>query len=522
MPHANSESTLPTLRDAIDGSSRTPALRCTIVFHPDIDRIGQSTLLDCVDDQCVLGRHGPVFAGSALRSDAPLDDPYISRRAILLQPVAGGLRLIRPESASRCRVAGREVQGEVLLDEAALDAGVPLMLSHSVVLMLRRSVVAGSEADVADYGMLGGSPAMRQLREQIQRAARSDLDVLVRGETGAGKELVAQAIHADSERSANPMISVNMAAIPASLAAAFLFGSTRGAFTGADKARAGYFQQAERGTLFLDEIGDAPEEVQPLLLRALQQREIQVLGGVTRKIDVRVISATDALLESEDCSFKSALRYRLGALEIRVPSLREHPEDIGELLLHALRRFSAAEGREHWLERSMTRDQYLARWAQLFCEFACYHWPGNVRQLDNFAAQVVLASSDAPVLPDAVRAQIQTAGSATDINDNCEVAQQPAPRWRKLADVSEAEFEVAMREARYEVAAVATALGVSRQSLYRRIGNSTTFRSVSDVPLEEIKAALDASGQDVREAAMTMQISESGLRQRLRAVRASA
>ncbi len=522
MSHSSNERTLPTLCDAVDGALAAHEFRCTVVFHPDIDRIGQSARLDISDGECVLGRYGPVFSGKTSRSDAPLQDPYVSRCAVLVQSVGDGLRLIRPESSSRCRVAGREVQGEVLLDEAALDTGVPLMLSHTIVLMLRRSVVSSHKVETADYGMLGSSPSMGQLRNQIQHAARSDLDVLIRGETGAGKELVAQAIHAASERASQPIVSVNIAAIPAPLAAAFLFGSTRGAFTGADKARAGYFQQAEGGTLFLDEIGDAPEEVQPLLLRALQQREVQVVGGATRKIDVRVISATDAELEGEDCSFKSALRYRLGALEIRVPALREHAEDIGELLLHALQRFSELEGREQWLQRSIYTEQHLAQWAMLFYEFACYHWPGNVRQLDNFAAQVVLASREAPVLPDAVREQIYATDRPAHSTATREDSPQPETQWRKLADVSEAEFEIAMEEARYEVTAVAVALGVSRQSLYRRIENSANFRSASDVPLPEIRAVLGASGQDVREAAMTLRVSESGLRQRLRAVRAHA
>ena len=127
-----------------------------------------------------------------------------------------------------------------------------------------------------------------------------------------------------------------LCSLPTDLAPAALFGSARGAFTGADKAAPGYFDQAQGGSLFLDEIGDTSADVQPLLLRALQQREIQAVGGPIRRVDVRVISATDAALEGVGCDFKAALRHRLGAIEILLPPLREHPEDVGELLLHFL------------------------------------------------------------------------------------------------------------------------------------------------------------------------------------------
>lgn len=522
MSKDGSESTLPTLSDVVAAADSAPRLRCTIVFHPRIERIGQSAVLDVATGDCVLGRHSPLFVGGKDAEAAPLDNPYISRRALQIQAGSEGISLIRPEKSSRCRASGREVQGELLIDYAALEAGVPLLLSHSVVLMLRWTVATPGTETATDGGLLGVSPEMQQLRAQIRRDAESELDVLIRGETGVGKELVARAVHAGSRRSARPMVSVNMAAIPPSLAAADLFGNTRGAFTGADKARPGYFQQAEGGTLFLDEVGDTPEEVQPLLLRALQQREIQVVGGATRNIDVRVISATDAQLEGEGCSFKSALRHRLGALEIAVPALREHPEDIGPLLLNALLRVSGRDGRRRWVETSIAEERGLARWAQLFYAFCCYHWPGNVRQLENFAAQVVLASTEEPVLPEALQLRMRAPVGASRSEEAGDTQAREERQCRRLREVSEAEFEVAMREGRYEVAAVAEALGVSRQSLYRRIGNSDKYRSASDVPLAEVRSALDACGNDVREAAMALQVSESGLRQRLRAIRASA
>ena len=188
------------------------------------------------------------------------------------------------------------------------------------------------------------------------------------------------------------MVSVNMAAIPSELAAAALFGSSRGAFTGADRTTLGYFEQAQGGSLFLDEIGEASLEVQPLLLRALQQREIQVVGGVIRRIDVRVISATDAALDAVGCDFKAALRHRLGAFEIVLPPLREHPEDIGELLLYFLQGSAAEAQRSEVLPHAQSPERDIAAWAILFFRFVSYSWPGNVRELANFAQQIILAS----------------------------------------------------------------------------------------------------------------------------------
>ena len=513
-----SENTLPTLRDVVAESQSVPQLRCTIVYHPRRARIGQSAILHSQNGHYLLGRASPLFMGDGQESGLPLEDPYVSRRALLLQESDDGIRLSRPAEASRCQVAGHEVQGETLVDNRALEQGVPLLLSHSVVLVLRRVQLPTDEPCCIESALLGVSSEITRLQEQIRRAADSDLDVLIRGETGVGKELVAQAIHQNSRRSGVAMVSVNMAAIPPSLAAAFLFGSTRGAYTGADKARAGYFQQAQGGSLFLDEVGDTPEEVQPLLLRALQQREVQVVGGDTRKVDVRVISATDALLDEEACGFKSALRYRLGALEIQVPPLRARTEDIGVLLLNSLQRTAEREGRAQWLAQSMTDASCVARWAQLFYRFCNYAWPGNVRQLENFAAQVIMASDERPVLPEALAHAL---APTAETDSSGAVADQALGR-RKSGEVSEAEFEAAMHEERYEVAAVAQRLGISRSALYRRIEKSTQFRSAADVPMAEINAALAECDNDLRSTALGLQVSESGLRQRLRSIRASA
>ncbi|MFV8818227.1 sigma 54-interacting transcriptional regulator [Haliea sp. E17] len=504
------DETLPSLREFAADYQPVVHYYLTIVFHPDSSRIGEWAELDLAgQDSGLVGRNTPCFS-----SGRALDDPYVSRRALQFNPVEGGLVLRRPQQASRCSVAGRELLGTHSLDDAALDAGVALTLSHAVVLLLRRSEIKPPTGEVPHCGLVGSSVAMQHLRAGIARAANCDHDVLLRGETGTGKELVAAAIHRFSRRAQGPFVAVNMAAIPPSLAAASLFGSARGAFTGAAKAQAGYFQQAAGGTLFLDEVGDTPVEVQPLLLRALQEREIQCVGGVVKRVDLRIVSATDVPIDTAGSNFRSALRHRLGTVELVLPALRERPEDIGELLLHFIREAAAREGLGDSVF-SACRDnlQVSVAWARIFRAFLGYHWPGNVRQLVNYATQTVLASVASPTLPAGIREVFAAPATApapvpADIPVNGPLA--------RLGAVSEDEFREVMIHCRFEVAAVAEALGVSRQSVYRRIHSSQEFRLVAQVGDDELRAELARNGGDIHAVAMHLAVSESALRARLR------
>ncbi|MEP5566879.1 MAG: sigma 54-interacting transcriptional regulator [Halioglobus sp.] len=513
MPDKNSDITLPTLRDAIAESVASPSLQCTIIFHPCVERIGQWAQLSTDKKTHTLGRQTPLFGSSPDASFAPLEDPYVSRHALSLTITDDGVQLHRDPSASRCRVAGSELLEQLFVGNAQLDAGVPLALSHTIVLLLRRSPDVRPKCSISlDGALIGSSVAMERLRKEVMRAANSDSDVLIRGETGVGKELVAQAVHLNSARYDQPMVSVNMAAVPSSLAAAALFGSAKGAFTGAEKSRSGYFQEAQGGALFLDEVGDTPEEVQPLLLRALQQREIQMVGGALRKVDVRVISATDAQLEASNCNFKSALRHRLAAMEIHVPSLAEHLEDIGELLFHFVSQACIREGRLRLLPNAQSDGKTVAQWADLFYRFACYHWPGNVRQLENFAGQVVIASEQKLTVPASVTAEIYRSTLKTEPTEEEEVS---GPKRRKPREITESDFIDAMEQGLFEIATVADELGVSRRSIYRRIDASARFRRASQVSKNEIDKALLSSGGHLGNAAFNLEVSATGLRQRL-------
>jgi DNA-binding NtrC family response regulator len=226
--------------------------------------------------------------------------------------------------------------------------------------------------------IMGESPAMRLVLDQVHRVAPSDATVLITGESGTGKELVARALHFGSERRASPFVVVSCGAIPRDLLESELFGHVRGAFTGAVKDKVGKFEQAAEGTLFLDEIGDLPLELQVKLLRALQEREIERVGeGKPRRIDVRLVAATNRELEAmvQKGEFREDLYYRIAVIPIDVPPLRARREDIPLLARHFLRRFAPAAN----VELAPEAEGALTR----------ARWRGNVRELQNLCERLV-------------------------------------------------------------------------------------------------------------------------------------
>ena len=270
--------------------------------------------------------------------------------------------------------------------------GLRLLLGSGVLLLLRLVPKAEAEEPPAPAvdGLLGDSGYLRALRRQVLRVARSEGDVLLSGPTGTGKELLARALHEASPRRAGPLVSVNVAAIPAELAAAQLFGAARGAFTGAERDRRGYFEQAAGGTLFLDEIGDMPAATQTRLLRVLQDGEFFRVGGVDSiKADVRIIAATHQKLESlvETGAFREDLFHRLNVIRIHVPKLSERREDIPRLLTH----FLTAASAELDVETKTLSEDALQVLTQL-------PWPGNVRQLENTCRWLTVMAAGREVL----------------------------------------------------------------------------------------------------------------------------
>ena len=233
-------------------------------------------------------------------------------------------------------------------------------------------------------GIVGHSPKLSEVLQRVRRVAPTDMPVLITGETGTGKELLARAIHRRSRRAARHFVPVNLAAVPETLAAAELFGHERGAFTGADRLRVGRFEAADRGTLFLDEIGELRADLQVMLLRVLQEGEIQRLGGgTTRRVDVRMIAATNRDLETEvqEGRFREDLFYRLSVFPVHLPPLRERPEDVPVLTEYFLQRVGSRLGR-----RFIGIEQASMRRLQQ------YRWPGNIRQLQNVIEQSAVLS----------------------------------------------------------------------------------------------------------------------------------
>jgi DNA-binding NtrC family response regulator len=242
--------------------------------------------------------------------------------------------------------------------------------------------------------LLGESPAIRRVRQAVQLCAGTPGRVLVTGETGTGKEVVARAIHAQSERRHGPWVAVNCAAVPGELIESELFGHEKGAFTGALRTRRGKFEQADGGTLFLDEIGDMPAHMQAKLLRVLEEGEIERVGGDRRlRVDVRVVSATNRDLRSDLAAgrFREDLFHRLNVVELRLPPLRERPDDIPLLVRH----FIESAGRQPGMRPVELGPALLERLQR-------HRWPGNVRELRNTVERILIFSQGRPPSPELV------------------------------------------------------------------------------------------------------------------------
>src|SRR5712675_1177704 len=231
-------------------------------------------------------------------------------------------------------------------------------------------------------GIVGQSSALRHVLNLVETVAPSDSTVLLLGETGTGKELIARAIHERSRRKERTLVKLNCAAIPTGLLESELFGHERGAFTGAISQKVGRFELADQGTLFLDEVGDIPIEIQPKLLRALQEREFERLGSTrTKQVDVRLVAATNSDLEKmmENREFRSDLYYRLNVFPIRIPPLRERPEDILLLVRYVTQKY----GRR--MQRQIESIPIAA-----MRKLSIWHWPGNIRELEIFIERSVI------------------------------------------------------------------------------------------------------------------------------------
>ena len=297
--------------------------------------------------------------------------------------------------------------------------------------------------------LIGSSPKFRSVLDQINMVAPVDCTVLVQGETGTGKEVIAQAIHDASPRRQSRFVALNCAAIPSALLESELFGHERGAFTGAVTQTMGRFQTADRGTLFLDEIGDLPLELQPKLLRVLQERQLQRLGGGrTFDVDVRVIAATNQDLWRlvQERKFRADLYYRLNVFPIMLPPLREREDDIPVLVDYFVRKFAERQGK--------LIDQIPD---EVMEQLKCHDWPGNIRELQNVIERAVIMTTDRVLRPNMADLMMQDAAS------------RPV---RTLVEAERAHIMATLRETDWVVGGrrgAAAILGLPRTTLIARM-----------------------------------------------------
>jgi len=348
--------------------------------------------------------------------------------------------------------------------------------------------VADTMGSVGFDNLIGDSPVMQRATKLAQKAAAASIPVLIEGESGVGKEVFARAVHDSSDRSDKPFVAVNCGAIPENLVESILFGHEKGAFTGATEKRQGKFQEAHGGTLFLDEVGELPLDVQVKLLRALQEKEIDPVGGKQSiQVDIRIISATNRNLAERigDGAFREDLFYRLNVFPIVLPPLRDRKSDIPALTNFFLAQISHMED----LPRRSISDQALA----VVC---AYDWPGNIRQLQNALFRAVILSEGETLLPQdfpnlfdqsngtRTAQQINTAPTETrghlqslqstqaplgSLNAATLSLQNHEGHIRTLSDLESEIIAAALKRYDGKMAEVARRLGMGRSTLYRKV-----------------------------------------------------
>jgi two-component system, NtrC family, nitrogen regulation response regulator GlnG len=483
----------------------------TILAHPDPGRIGQRARL--VGDTQALSRQEPEFEREDGSPAGSLRSPFLSRKpAWLSRAPRGGLLLTPDLQGTAIDLAGVRVRAPLKLAAADLARGVVLELGGQVALLLHTRAAPPWSGEL--HGLVGASQALDELRRAIVRLASQAAPVLLRGESGAGKELVARALHAASPRAAGPLVCINLAAIPATTAASALFGHMAGAFTGARGDHRGYFEQAEGGSLLLDEIGTITPELKATLLRVLESGEIQPVGdGLPRRVDVRVMAATDEDLEAAMATgrFRAPLYHRLSACSLRVPALRERRDDIPRLLVHLLRLELVAAGRP---DRLAPADPAQAPWlpAGLLAELTRQPWPGNVRQLHNLARHLVTHFAAAERVDAAAVLQALEAPTSAPRSEP-EAPSAPAARAGALEPQAVLR---ALRAHGFKVKAAAAALGISRTTLYALMDKSPDLRKARDLGREELERGLAGCAGDVDALAARLEVSPHGLKLRLK------
>ena len=434
------------------------------------------TLLIVDDEQNIraslkgaLGREGYQVddADSVAAARAMLRESYDVVLLDVWMPGEGGMELLAEIRASAPDTTVVMMSGHATIDAAvqATRLGAfdflekPVALERLLVLLRNAATTRSLQAenrrlqDAWAVPIVGHSPAVRALLEQVALAGPSPARVLVRGENGTGKELVARALHASSPRRAMPFVAVNCSAIPEDLFESELFGHERGAFTGATQARRGRFEEAQGGTLMLDEVGDLSPRAQTKLLRVLQENELTRVGGSRAiRIDVRVVAATNRNLESAVAAggFREDLYFRLAVIPINVPPLRERPEDVPLLIEHFAARLAQETGR---------RPQVFT--AGALEALRHYAFPGNIRELRNLVERLLIMNPGSSIGADAVRAVLPSAAETGTA--------EAATLADSVRDFERRQIEAALAAEGGHMTRAASRLGLERSHLYKKM-----------------------------------------------------
>jgi len=377
------------------------------------------------------------------------------RQQASLPPVLVRVDLLEPAARERLCTAGAAAVVLAAGGAGALLAGLEDVLVRRRVERPLTSRAASPEASPPP--LLPRSPAMRATLALVERAAASRASVLLCGETGTGKEVLARTIHARSPRAARPFVAVNCAAFPETLLESELFGHVKGSFTGADRDKKGLFEVAGGGTLFLDEVGEMPLSLQAKLLRVLQERELRPVGGTrARPVDVRLVAATNRQLRAETAAqrFRADLYYRLAVFPIAVPPLRDRPEDVLPLCTHFLALHGAREGKH-----GCTLSREAARL------LLAYAWPGNVRELENEVQRALaLAEPGDPLVPGHFSDRLASVLEPVEAAGTCD-----EPLRQTLGRIEAWLIRRALDAHGGRRAATARRLGITREGLYKKM-----------------------------------------------------
>jgi DNA-binding NtrC family response regulator len=541
------------------GSADGALVGLSVLLHPNVARIGQVSALFslAVGGTRRLSRLEPEFHWHGVDRGEPLASPVLSRTPIIIRATEhGSVSIENPAAINAVLVQGQALLGQREFPTSDLEGGIVISLSGSVLLLLHR--LSADRDPAPDLGIYGESLEIRRVREEIRRVADLDACVLIRGESGSGKELVASAIHRQSRRQAENYITVNMGAIPSSVGASMLFGHARGAFTGAAHPSPGFFGSADRGTLFLDEVGETPRDLQALLLRAIREGEIQPVGEPRAKhVDVRVISATDADLNTmvERGQFAMPLLRRLEGYTIAIPPLRQRRDDLARLFFRFLTQELAETGESKKLDEPQpSQKPWLP--ANVVASLLDYEWPGNVAELETIAKRLAITNrqrkgfyldpmiaerlsrtrglATAPAAtaeagPSTITPVTQPPGTQPVLTVHpASLAPTPIPpeqravplpaRGKDAASLEDAEIAQAMREHRFKIKAAAIALGVSRSWLNTRLESCQGIRKAKELNRDEILSASSAVGGELSAMAERLEVSEHGLKLRVKAL----